>query len=99
VSGAVSILSHIRAISGIARLVVGQKHTKRRLERKRNMKTIKSASSGIGFTGVLQIVFIVLKLCGLIGWSWLWVLAPMWISAIIVACVIIAHVILEVVFE
>ena len=63
------------------------------------MKTIKSASRGIGFTGLLQIVFIVLKLCGIIGWSWLWVLAPMWISAIIVACVIIAHVILEVVFE
>ena len=30
--------------------------------------------------GVLQIVFLVLKLTGLIDWSWVWVLSPMWIS-------------------
>jgi len=39
-----------------------------------------SSSSGIGFTGVLTIVFIVLKLTGYIEWSWLWVLSPIWIS-------------------
>ncbi len=45
------------------------------------MESKKTASSGgIGFVGVLQIVFIVLKLCGLITWSWLWVLSPLWIS-------------------
>lgn len=37
-------------------------------------------SGGIGFVGLLQIVFIVLKLCGVIDWTWLWVLAPAWIS-------------------
>ncbi|MEA9983671.1 hypothetical protein [Subtercola sp. RTI3] len=36
-------------------------------------------SGGIGFAGVLGIVFIVLKLTGVIAWSWLWVLAPIWI--------------------
>lgn len=36
--------------------------------------------SGIGFTGLLQIVFIVLKLLDKIDWSWFWVLAPTWIS-------------------
>jgi len=36
------------------------------------------ASGGIGFFGILAIVFIVLKLCGVINWSWLWVLAPLW---------------------
>jgi len=36
-------------------------------------------SGGIGFCGLLTIVFIVLKLCGVIEWSWLWVLAPLWI--------------------
>lgn len=36
--------------------------------------------SGIGFPGLLTIAFIVLKLCGVISWSWLWVLAPLWIS-------------------
>lgn len=34
----------------------------------------------IGFGGLLCIVFIVLKLVGVISWSWLWVLAPVWIS-------------------
>lgn len=37
-----------------------------------------TSSSGIGFIGLLQIVFIVLKLIGKIDWSWWWVLAPMW---------------------
>lgn len=49
----------------------------------------KSSSTGIGFTGLLTIVFIVLKLCGVIAWSWLWVLSPIWIS-IIIAILIIA---------
>lgn len=39
---------------------------------------------GIGFTGLLTIAFIVLKLCGVISWSWVWVLAPIWIDAILV---------------
>lgn len=38
-----------------------------------------STSGGIGFTGLLTIVFIVLKLCHVIEWSWWWVLAPLWI--------------------
>ena len=38
-----------------------------------------SSSSGIGFFGLLTIVFIVLKLTEVISWSWLWVLSPMWI--------------------
>lgn len=43
-----------------------------------------SSSSGIGFTGLLTIVFIVLKLTGYITWSWFWVLSPLWISGILV---------------
>lgn len=39
-----------------------------------------TVSGGIGFSGLLTIVFIVLKLCGVINWSWIWVLAPMWVS-------------------
>lgn len=38
-----------------------------------------NSSHGIGLGGLLTIVFIVLKLCGVIHWSWLWVLAPLWI--------------------
>jgi len=48
-----------------------------------------SSSSGIGFTGLLTIVFIVLKLLGKISWSWLWVLSPIWISLSIVAVIFI----------
>lgn len=39
----------------------------------------KTTGDGIEFCGVLTIVFIVLKLTKLISWSWLWVLAPIWI--------------------
>lgn len=40
---------------------------------------------GIGFAGLLTIVFITLKLLGVIDWSWVWVLCPLWMSAILVA--------------
>lgn len=39
-----------------------------------------SSSGGIGFAGLLTIVFIVLKLTHVIDWSWWWVLSPLWIS-------------------
>lgn len=39
-----------------------------------------ASSGGIGFCGLLTIVFIVLKLLGKITWSWLWVLSPLWIG-------------------
>lgn len=45
------------------------------------MNSAKATAKGIGFTGVLTVAFIVLKLCGVIKWSWLWVLSPIWISA------------------
>lgn len=35
---------------------------------------------GIGFTGLLAILFIALKLTKVIDWSWWWVLSPLWIS-------------------
>ena len=40
-------------------------------------------SKGIGFLGLLAIAFIVLKLVGVISWSWLWVLSPLWIPIVI----------------
>lgn len=47
----------------------------------KDSKNTTTVSGGIGFTGVLTIVFIVLKLLKVINWSWLWVLSPIWISA------------------
>lgn len=46
-------------------------------------------SSGIGFCGLLTIIFIVLKLLKVINWSWLWVLAPIWIPIIIIIMIVI----------
>lgn len=37
-----------------------------------------TVSGGAGVTGLLQVAFIVLKLCGVIKWSWWWVLTPTW---------------------
>jgi hypothetical protein len=38
------------------------------------------SSGGLSFTGALTILFIGLKLCNVISWSWWWVLSPIWIS-------------------
>ena len=50
-------------------------------------------SSGLDVLGVLQIVFLVLKLTGLITWSWVLVLIPLWISLGILALVVVAVII------
>lgn len=39
-----------------------------------------NSSGGIGFVGLLTIVFVTLKLVGKIDWSWWWVLSPIWTS-------------------
>lgn len=54
----------------------------------------KNTSTGIGFLGLLTIAFIVLKLCHVIEWSWLWVLAPMWIPLAVVIALCVLYVIL-----
>lgn len=48
---------------------------------------------GTGFTGLLTLAFVVLKLCGVIAWSWWWVLAPLWIPlalAIAISIIVLA---------
>lgn len=42
--------------------------------------TSSSSGGGIGFGGLLTILFIGLKLGGVISWPWLWVLSPLWIG-------------------
>lgn len=44
----------------------------------------------VGFGGLLAIAFIVLKLCGVIGWSWWWVLSPLWIPLALIVVVVLA---------
>ena len=38
-----------------------------------------SSSGGIGFCGLLTVLFIGLKLTDYVAWSWWWVLSPLWI--------------------
>ena len=54
-----------------------------------------SGGGSISFMSLLTIVFIVLKLCSVIKWSWWWVLAPMWIPTLLVIVALIIAVILN----
>lgn len=45
-----------------------------------NDKKVTVNFKGGGLCTLLTIAFIVLKLCGVISWSWIWVLAPLWIG-------------------
>lgn len=58
------------------------------------MKEKSNTVGGIGFTGLLTIAFIVLKLLGVISWSWVWVLSPIWIDAILVVLLLAVLIIL-----
>lgn len=40
---------------------------------------VQVSGGGIGFFGLLTILFIGLKLTGYVSWSWLWVLSPLWL--------------------
>lgn len=46
-----------------------------------------ASGGGLGLGTVLFLIFLVLKLCNVIDWSWWWVTSPLWISAIL--CVLI----------
>lgn len=43
---------------------------------------------GIGFAGLLTVLFIGLKLTGAITWSWWWILSPLWIGYAIVLLIV-----------
>ena len=43
--------------------------------------SVVATGGGLGFSGLLTIVFIVLKLCNVINWNWFWVLSPVIFSA------------------
>ena len=51
--------------------------------------TNNNARGGVGFFGLLTIVFITLKLTGYIAWSWWWVLAPLWLPITLAIVIII----------
>ena len=59
-----------------------------------NKKSENVLTDGIEFSGLLTIFFIVLKLCHIINWSWVWVLSPLWICFAISFIIIIILIIL-----
>lgn len=60
-----------------------------------NSMETKTTSSGIGLTGLVFIVFLVLKLTHVIDWSWLWVTAPLWIPLAIALILLLVGLILK----
>lgn len=41
---------------------------------------VKNSYSGLGLSGWLTLIFVTLKLMGVITWNWWWVLSPIWIG-------------------
>jgi hypothetical protein len=62
------------------------------------MSTGSDAGGGIGFSSALALLFIGLKLGGVITWPWLWVLCPLWIPFIVVIAFLILFLLAKAVF-
>lgn len=43
-------------------------------------KQTTTSSGGVGFVGLLGLLFIGLKLAGVITWPWVWVVSPFWVG-------------------
>lgn len=56
---------------------------------------MKDESISIGFSGILFIVFLILKLTNVIAWSWWWVTAPLWITIALNILIIISIVLFQ----
>ena len=56
------------------------------------------AGGGIGFIGLLAIVFITLKLLGKIDWSWWFVLAPLYLVPVIIGVIFVLLLLLAIIF-
>lgn len=53
-------------------------------------------NNGIGFCGLLTILFITLKLCGVITWSWFWVVSPLLFSLVVFGLVLVIFIVIGV---
>lgn len=68
----------------------------------RGVKLSSVNTTNVGCSGsipvTLFIVFLVLKLVGVISWSWLWVTSPLWIPLALVVAVILVGLIFVAIF-
>jgi len=53
-----------------------------------------AASGGLGLGTVLFLIFMTLKLCHVIDWSWWWVTAPLWGGLALLLVIIVGALIL-----
>lgn len=58
---------------------------------------ISASGGGVGFCGMLTLIFITLKLTNNIDWSWWWVLSPLWIPVAIVLVVVVVVILLAII--
>lgn len=59
------------------------------------MNNSENGVKGIGVSGLLGVAFVILKLCHVIEWPWIWVLAPFWVPVAIVLAILLVLVILK----
>lgn len=52
------------------------------------MADVQVTGGGLGLPTVLTLISVVLKLVGVITWSWLWVLSPLWVSFLLVVAIV-----------
>lgn len=52
-----------------------------------------------GLPMILFIVFVVLKLCKVITWSWWWVTSPLWIMGLIIIAAMILYIVIFIIVE
>ena len=56
-----------------------------------------SSSGGVSVCGLMGVMFIGLKIAGIIGWPWVWVLAPFWVPlAIAIVILLVAAIIIAI---
>ena len=48
------------------------------------MESNQQAQRGLGLPIILFLIFMILKLCNVIDWSWWWVFSPIWITFVFV---------------
>ena len=61
--------------------------------------SVHSSAGGVGFSGLLTLVFIVLKLCHVIDWPWVMVLSPIWITLALILFILVVIITISVVSD
>ena len=54
---------------------------------------------GVGLLDMLFITFLVLKLTGIISWSWWWVTAPLWAPIVLITVPLFATVLITLILD